>query len=72
VKVINLKTKDEIAAIAKVEMDNEVAEEETEEGSENENNPIVAEQIQTEDNQINSGESETDNNEASDETEDNE
>ena len=59
VKVINLKTKDEIAAIAKVEMDSEVAEEESEEGAEkHSNNPEFKLKPQTGNNQINIGDEE--------------
>jgi DNA gyrase subunit A len=58
VKVINLKGNDEIAAIAKVEMDKDV-EEENEEGLENDsNNPEFKDQPQTGDNQINLGDKE--------------
>ncbi|PZQ79247.1 MAG: DNA gyrase subunit A, partial [Flavobacterium johnsoniae] len=55
VKVINLKAKDEIAAIAKVEMDRDV-EDENEEGLENadNNSEIIVNQSQTEENQDNS------------------
>lgn len=83
VKVINLKTKDEIAAIAKVEMDSEVAEEESEEGAENDsNNPEFKLKPQTGNNQINIGDEEelkkiedeeaAENADDADETEDNE
>lgn len=62
VKVINLKSTDEIAAIAKVEMDREVAEEEGEEGidvAENDsNNPEFKLKPQTGNNQINIGDEE--------------
>ncbi|MNT38089.1 hypothetical protein D3C72_1742670 [compost metagenome] len=58
-KVINLKTKDEIAAIAKVEMDSEVVEEEGEEVAENDsNNPEFKVKPQTGNNQINIGDEE--------------
>ncbi|RZJ38717.1 MAG: DNA gyrase subunit A, partial [Chryseobacterium sp.] len=84
VKVINLKSTDEIAAIAKVEMDREVAEEEGEEGidvAENDsNNPEFKLKPQTGNNQINIGDDEelkkiedeeaSDNNENSEEPED--
>jgi len=56
VKVINLKGNDEIAAIAKVEMDKDVEIEENEEGAENDsNNPELKEKPQSGDNQINLG-----------------
>jgi len=59
VKVINLKTKDEIAAIAKVEMDSEVVEEEDGEVAENDsNNPEFKVKPQTGNNQINIGDEE--------------
>lgn len=59
VKVINLKTKDEIAAIAKVEMDSEVVEEEDGEAAENDsNNPEFKVKPQTGNNQINIGDEE--------------
>ncbi|MBO6201599.1 MAG: DNA gyrase subunit A, partial [Chryseobacterium sp.] len=83
VKVINLKTKDEIAAIAKVEMDSEVVEEEGEEAAENDsNNPEFKVKPQTGNNQINIGDEEelkkiedeevADNSDSTDEIEDNE
>lgn len=56
VKVINLKGNDEIAAIAKVEMDKDVEIEENEAGAENDsNNPELKEKPQSGDNQINLG-----------------
>ena len=59
VKVINLKTKDEIAAIAKVVMDSEVVEDEAEEGAENDsNNPEFKLKPQKADSQTNNEESE--------------
>ncbi|WP_333852056.1 DNA gyrase subunit A [Epilithonimonas sp.] len=62
VKVINLKTKDEIAAIAKVEMDRDV-EEDNEEGLENDsNNSEFSADEQTGDSQLNIGDSEEINN----------
>lgn len=83
VKVINLKTKDEIAAIAKVEMDSEVVEEEDGEAAENDsNNPEFKLKPQTGNNQINIGDEEelkkiedeeaSDNADSADEIEDNE